>query len=155
MAWTKVNFGKHKGKTLPQILCSDPDWFFWAIENNVFQNKGLLRAEAEDLFRKATKIKIPNNEDGSLVVEYIIHLPTKKFSHFEIVPKDRPNHEGSSPTFRSEFIDMSVPRKIAPHDKLGCKHFLNSLKYYLFGSKSVRLTKKRCEEFFSSLSNFA
>jgi len=30
MAWSTLPFGKHKGKTLPQIVFADPDWFFWA-----------------------------------------------------------------------------------------------------------------------------
>jgi hypothetical protein len=37
MAWSTLNFGKHAGKTLPQIVFADPDWFFWAIETNVFK----------------------------------------------------------------------------------------------------------------------
>jgi len=44
MAWSILPFGKHKGKTLPQIVFTDPDWFFWAMEENVF--KGPLKREA-------------------------------------------------------------------------------------------------------------
>jgi hypothetical protein len=31
--WGEVNFGKwrDKGKTLPQVLVADPDWFFWVL----------------------------------------------------------------------------------------------------------------------------
>lgn len=154
MAWSQVHFGKHSGKTLPQILCSDPDWFFWAMKKYVFSNKGALQSEAIDLNHKARNIKIPNNDDGALVVEYVVHQPTGKFSHFDVVPADRPAHEGSSPTFRAQVIDMSVPTQIAKYDKLGCKQLLSSLKFHIFGSESVRLTKKRCEEFFNEPSNF-
>jgi hypothetical protein len=31
MIWTTVPFGKHQGKTLPQIVIDDPDWFFWIL----------------------------------------------------------------------------------------------------------------------------
>lgn len=155
MFWSKVYFGKHEGKTLPQILCSDPDWFFWAMENNVFKNKGVLLSEAKDLYKKARSIKIPDNDNKELEVEYVFHQPTGKFSHFDIVPKGMPAHDGSSQTLRLKLIDMSVPRQIAAYDKLGCKHLLLSLKFHLFESKSARLTKKRCEEFFSDESNFA
>ena len=46
MAWTELNFGKHAGKSLPQILFADPDWFFWAVDNNVFANRPALSQEA-------------------------------------------------------------------------------------------------------------
>ncbi len=46
MPWSVVDFGKHQGKTLPQIVFIDPDWFFWAIEESVFSTKGSLRDEA-------------------------------------------------------------------------------------------------------------
>lgn len=32
MPWSIVSFGRHSERTLPQIIFSDPDWFFWAIE---------------------------------------------------------------------------------------------------------------------------
>jgi len=125
MPWSIVSFGKHRGKTLPQIIFSDPDWFFWAIEKGVFKNKGSLATEAQEVHKKATKIKIPNNDNDELVVEYIVHQPTGKFS------------------------------QIADYDKLGCKQLLSSLKYYVFGNKSVRMTKKKCEDFFDTSNNFA
>ena len=58
MAWTVVQFGKYRGKTLPQIIFTDPDWFFWAVENDTFKSAA-LKAEASDIRRKATRIKIP------------------------------------------------------------------------------------------------
>ena len=39
-------------------------------------------------------------------------------------------------------------------DKVGNKAFLDSIKKYLFGNTSVRLTKKKSEEFFSQEKNF-
>ena len=35
MIWTTLNFSRHVGKTLPQILFSDPDWFFWAMDKQL------------------------------------------------------------------------------------------------------------------------
>jgi hypothetical protein len=150
----RSTIGKHRGKTLPQILCNDPDWFFWAMENNVFQNKGALQSEAEYLNHKARNIKIPNNDDGALVVEDVVHQPTGKFSRLDVVSANRP-YEGSSSTRRSTVIDMSLPRQMADFDKLGYKNLLSSLRFYIFGSESARLTKKKCEEFFSDPNNFA
>jgi hypothetical protein len=77
-----------------------------------------------------------------------------KFSHFVVVPREREHHVGSSPAFRGEVIDMSVPRRIAKYDKTGCKSLVSSLKAHLFGSDSARITRKRAEAFFSEPSNF-
>jgi hypothetical protein len=152
MVWSTVNFGKHSGKTLPQIVFSDPDWFFWAIENGIF--KGPLANQARTLNARARVIRIPENDSGDLTAEYYLHQPTGKFAHVEVVPVSRPHHEGSSPTFRKDVIDLSVPRQIAPYDKLGCKNLISSVKSVLFGSASVRMTKERCEAFFDDLANF-
>jgi hypothetical protein len=154
MSWSVVRFGKHKGKTLPQIIFNDPDWFFWAVEKDAFRNKGPLAREADDLARKATAIRIPGAEGGERLAEYIIHPPTGKFSYMDIIPAGQDVHEGSSPTFRRPVMDLSVPRKIAPFDKLGSRTLLSRVKLELFGSKSARMTQKRCEEFFDNPDNF-
>lgn len=94
MPWLAVNFGQHSGKILPQIAFCDPDWFFWAIEGNVF--KGRLSLEAKEIDAKARSIRIPNNKAGDLIAEYVVHQPTGKFAHMRIVPASQPNHEGAS-----------------------------------------------------------
>lgn len=77
-----------------------------------------MATEAQEVYEKATKIKIPNNENDELVVEYVVHQPTGKFSHFDVIPSPRPHHEGSSTIFRKKVINISVPRQIADDDKL-------------------------------------
>lgn len=152
MAWTTLQFGKHKGKTLPQVVFSDPDWFFWAIEEGLF--KGLLKAEANMINTRARSIRIPNNASGNLEAEYLIHPPTGKFAGMDIVPKSQPLHQGSSPAFRKTVIDLSTARSIAPYDKLGCKNLVSAAKHALFGSSSARMSSERCESFFDTLANF-
>lgn len=99
-------------------------------------------------------IGIPNNNAGNLLAEYAVHAPTGKFANMEIVPASRPPHQGSSPTFRKDVIDLSVPRKIAPYDKLGCRNLISSVKRVLFGNASARMTAERCGAFFDDLTNF-
>lgn len=154
MTWTPLNFGKHSDKTLPQVLFSDPDWFFWAVETGVFKTRPTFATEVKVLNERARNIKIPKGKHCDPVVEYLIHRPSMKFSHFEIVSRDQQLHEGASPAFRSTVIDMSVPRRIAQYDKLGCKSLLSSLKFHLFGSKSARVGKERAEAFFADSTNF-
>jgi hypothetical protein len=47
MSWKTLDFGKYAGRTLPEIIVSDADWFFWARKKDVF--KGRLANEAEEL----------------------------------------------------------------------------------------------------------
>ena len=153
--WTVLLFGKHKSKTLPQVLFADPDWFFWALEKRVFEGKGKLEQEAKILARRARRIRIPGNGDGERYeAEYITHPPTGTFSKVVMVPASRPEHQGSSSVFRARYFDLSVPRSISTYDKQGYASMVRSFKFYLFGASSYRMTRKRSEEFFSDPSNF-
>ena len=49
MSWSVVPFGKYEGKTFPEILVRDADWFFWVVPHLY----GKLAEEAEELARKA------------------------------------------------------------------------------------------------------
>jgi hypothetical protein len=66
MPWSVVTFGKHKGKTLPQIIMRDPGWFFWILPKLY----GKLAKEAEKLDRKARAIEIPKVKGKDMEVEY-------------------------------------------------------------------------------------
>ena len=101
MSWTSLNFGKHKGKTLPQVMFNDPDWFFWAFEVRVFEQGGLLKSEAARIHAKATSIRIPQVGSEQLQVEYTFYYSNHTSVGFEVVEKSRPPHDGSSPTVRS------------------------------------------------------
>ncbi len=145
MTWSELKFSKHKGKTLPQVVLSDPDWFFWAIETKIFE--GTIAREAECIAKKAKRIKIPKQDPENWRVEYVIGFDGK-FAHFSIVEADRPVHQGSSSTVRSDWLDLSFIRRLTNYDKLGYRLMMRDFKYYYFGSKEKRLTKKLCEEFF-------
>ena len=88
MRWTTLNFGKHVGKSLPQIILSDADWFFWAYGRDVF--KGRLSIEAEDLASKATRIKIPKSDPENWQVEYR-HEDDGRFIEIAIVEAEEPS----------------------------------------------------------------
>jgi hypothetical protein len=151
VSWTPLWFGKHKGKTLPQILFSDPNWFFWATEEKVFDDKGVITDEARELDRKARNIRIPSDEGEDMVVEYYIHKPTGKFQDMRRAPRNR---EDRNYTIRRNVIDLSIPRKISPYDKQGCKSLVSDLKFCFFDDSRYRMTKARCEAFFDNDNNF-
>ena len=151
MSWTQLSFGRHKGKTLPQVVFQDPDWFFWAYEENVF--KGVIKREAEDIYRKATSIKIPE-EKGKKLVEYMIHPSYNRFADIQLVDIDRLAHEGSTRTERKKVIDLSYPRRCVNYDKLGCRILIKSFKEIIYGTRSFKITKPIAENFFDNASNF-
>jgi hypothetical protein len=147
---TEVNFGRFRGKglTLPQIVLRDPDWFFWAFENNAF--KGALAKEAVTIANRARRIKIPKPAPEEWEVEYLI-THDGKYGTFEIVPEDRELHVGSSTPVRSKYLDLSFPRRVKSYDKSGGRLFIDGLKYHLFGKSNARVTRQRCEDFFDDL----
>jgi len=80
-----VHFGKHKGKTLPQIVLTDPDWFFWAVEQGIFNRSAQLKGEASDVRRKARRIKGRGAKGSKARVEYVIHPHVGKLADVSVV----------------------------------------------------------------------
>jgi hypothetical protein len=146
MRWTTLNFGKHRRKSLPQIVIFDADWFFWAVARGAFE--GRLAAEAEDLVDKATAIKIPKSNPKRWRVEYR-YEDTGKFLGFEFVKAK--SHCGHHAT-RQPHLDLSCVRRGKAYDKKGCRNLLRDFRRYCLGKKSA--TKRRCEKFFSNSKNF-
>ena len=151
MDFTVLSFGKHKGKTLAQVLWVDPDWFFWAHKKKIFQNAN--NREAKFLFNRATSIKIPKGNPDDWKVEYLADT-NGKYANMSIVDFNKPHHQGSSKAYYSEVINISMPTQMARYDKLGCRLIIKSLKAILFGNSQYRITKQRAEDFFNDDSNF-
>lgn len=119
MSWTELDFGKHAGLTLPQVIFKDPDWFFWAVSNDALKARQRLKFEAIELNTKVRRIKVPQSGPDTLVAEYWIHSSTGKFCRLDLVPESRRHHVGSGSTYRLNVIDLSFPYRIAPYDKRG------------------------------------
>lgn len=139
-----MDFGKYEGKTLPQILFSDPDWFFWAIEKNALSRNPFLRREGQEIDSKVRAIRIPK---ADYIAHYLFDRAGGKISDLELIPRDRPTPSSWTLT---EVIDLSLPRQFAKYDKTGYKNLMRSLKYILFGDEKCALTKELCEDFFSN-----
>lgn len=152
MNWTVLKFGRHKGKSLPQIVFADPDWFFWAWEKNAFDAHG-LKAEATLINKRARKIRIPKDGNVERDAEYIIHPSTKNVTDVDFVPKSQPFTHGAGGTIRKTVIDLSVARSVQNYDKKGGELVLRAVKPVLFPGKK-RLTKALLEAFFDDDSNF-
>ncbi len=154
MAWTELEFGKHRGLTHPQIMFKDPDWVYWLHANALLKTNYVRGTEVEEIYRKSRSIKVPQRGDEQLVAEYIVDPRRHNFRGLDLVPISRPPHQGYSQTFRLAVIDMAKVWEIATYDKGGYQQLISDLKLHLFGSRRVRMTKQRCEAFFDDDANF-
>jgi|SRR5579862_3855006 len=150
--WSSINFGKFYGlgKTLPEIVLSDPDWFFHMHEQAGFMGK--LAREAEQIAGRARQIRIPGKSPKDFKLQYYRSPDTGKFWYIEIVRPDEPCPI-EQPFDRRDFLDLSYPR-LRRYDKRGGKRIIRELKILVFGNEHMRLTKAVCERFFNNPRNF-
>jgi hypothetical protein len=104
--WMRLPFGKHSGKTLPQVLLTDPDWFYWAAVKSGFL-WGPLEQEAAELLAKAARIKIPKRHPRNWAVEYVFDRDGR-FEGWDIVKADSWMHRGSDYRERSDYLDLFI-----------------------------------------------
>jgi hypothetical protein len=141
--WIPMPFGKHEGLTLPQILFTDPDYFFWL--KGVL--KGALASEINELAQKARRIRIPREPAEAFMIEYRFEREGQ-FVRFSIVQRDKERYPESHIIHRATHLDFSYLRNRKQYDKRGYVRFLRGLRKEFFGNKSARVTKDRCEGFF-------
>jgi hypothetical protein len=145
MYWSTVPFGKYAGQTLPEIIIRDPDWFFYMLPKLY----GRLGEEAQNLARKARAIKIPKLLPRNWTVEYRYDCD-QGFCGFAFVRADRAH---SRWTTRLPHLDLALPLRRKTYDKRAGRIMIAAFRRLYFG-KRKRLTKQRCEEFFSNDANF-
>jgi hypothetical protein len=146
MSWSIVPFGKYKGKTLPEIIIRDLDWFFWVVPKLY----GKLADEGEELARKARAIKIPSPRRKHLEVEYT-YEDGNRFCGFAFVKANSTRY--SRWATRLPYLDLSRPLRRRNYDKRAGRIMIRDFRIRYFGEHK-RLTKERCEEFFSNDRNF-
>jgi hypothetical protein len=71
-AWRPMPFGKYEGRTLPQVLFKDPDYFFWFLREGAL--KRALAIQAKQLAKKACRIRIPRELAEAFVVDCFFQL---------------------------------------------------------------------------------
>jgi hypothetical protein len=145
MTWTAISFGRHRGRTLPQIILDDPDWVFWVLPGLY----GRLKIEADDLARKASKIKIPRKNPRKWRVEFLFEHGYR-FVGFDIVRA----HSFVNPnrSIRLPYLDLRLPRSYKAYDKQRYRNLIRDFRRLYFDDRN--LTKKRCEVFFDNGDNF-
>lgn len=146
--WTSLKFGKYEGKSLPEIVLRDPDWFYWAVGNRIF--RGALDEEAAEVAYKARNILPPKPQPENWRIEYYFAL-NDELAGFRIVEANYPD-DNPLQTEISTHLDLSYPRSLRPYDKLGNESLLECFRHCYFGD--CELTKERCERFFRDDRNF-
>jgi hypothetical protein len=145
MRWATLTFGKHTGKTIPEIILSDADWFCWAV------NKADSMIRLQSLSKGPERSKSPN-VIRNWQVEYS-YDDTGGFCGFQFVKADTPLPYRSRSIRRSPYLDLSYVRRGKAYDKRGCRNLLRDFRHHFFGD-NTRLTKRRCQQFFSNKQNF-
>ena len=146
--WSTLRFGKHEGKTLPQVVLHDPDWFFWAIGHNIFRDQ--IAEEAQEIASKATHIKIPRPDPENWRIKYQF-TPDGKFVGLGVIPTATTDTE-TEYAMTDACLDLSLIHRLQKYDKFGYRMLLAKFRDYFFdGSK---LTQEICEHFFYKEANF-
>jgi hypothetical protein len=145
--WSLLDFGKHKGRSLPEVLLRDPDYFFWAWESHAFKRNFGLALEASELVYKARHINIPKADPDNWRIKYLRDI-SGKHCGFQIVPASHPRGSEGLGTH----LDLSIVHRSRSYDKMGNRLLLKSFKQYFLGDG--RLTKRWCEKFFADPDNF-
>lgn len=150
-SWTILTFGRHKRKSLPQIVLMYPNWFFYIFDQGAFEHRGeRLRIEADYIYDHARSIRVPQRGAEELVAEYGFHPFDRKHLCVEVVSASRSQHTGTTQTIRQRVFDLSIPYA----QNKNANHLIKSVKYHLFDDSDFRFTKRRCEEFFEDDSHF-
>lgn len=144
MRWSVVPFGRYAGKTLPEIIVRDLDWFFWVLPKLY----GRIAEEAQELARRARAIKIPQRGCKRLEVEYQFDMD-RRFCGFGFVDRSAPYSRWSA---RLRYVDLRWPLR-RKYDKGAGPIMIRDFRTHYFG-KRKRMTKGRCEDFFSNDANF-
>lgn len=153
MSYNVLVFGKHKGRTLPYVIFNDPDWFFY-----MYHNEGLFGRyanEADELYIKATHIRIPGRDDNNpLEAEYVVDDDSGGLEDFSIVHEEEYQDNFGVKTYRKNAINIGYAIEISTRDGVSRQLLKKRLKSYLFGDAKIRLTTNMCEAFFDNAENF-
>ena len=153
MQWIELEFGKHSGRSLPQIAFANPGYLLWLQERDVLKTRELRRQLSYVLWR-AQHILIPDNVDGNRRVRYYGKDWTeKRTTKVEVVGAEVPSPK-SVFSRDVEYFDLLYAVKRDGFDKSGTRLIVAAVKRRVFGDPEVRLTRAWIEDFFNDGSKF-
>lgn len=152
MEWTLLDFGKYETKSLPEIIFSDPDYFIWCFEHDIFRRTPQLESESEFLYERIRSIKIPDNANRELVAQFSLDKDTGELKRLKIIPVYK--YKTKLDIYRSSIIDLTFPRTYNYSDPHITKWFLKPLFSIIFQDFHHQPSKTECEDFFNNDDNF-
>ena len=155
MSWKIVDFGKHEGKSLPQIAFIDPDYLFWGVERDVFHEDPMLALQARTVAGRAQRILIPDNSVMNKSVRYMVDRRRGKLDAVLLIDMHKGAEMGYSHPNDQRHFDLSYARRLCAYDKHGAKLIVRAIKRDVFGDPRTYLKKKLVERFFDDETNFA
>jgi hypothetical protein len=147
--WSTLRFGKHQGKSLPEVILTDPGWFYWAYSNSIFREP--LNEEAGEIASSASRIKPPKDDWKNWRIHYQIS-EDKRLLDFSVIDAQTVSHLPQNGVV-SEHLDLSLPARLRD-----CGHrtrydlMLKSTYRHYFGGSEP--SGSDCEWFFHNFRNF-
>ena len=145
--WPIIEFGsKHKGKTLPQAVLTDPAWFFASLKHQRFWASSY--ADVSELAYKACNIKIPKPDPENWKIIWT-DSPAGNCDPFRIMGPEEPIVDFP---FIMSHLDLAWPRRWLGYDFGVSEAVSAAFRKNVFGG--AELTAERCNAFFSDDENF-
>jgi len=148
--WLPLKFGKHAGKTLPELMFIDPGYFYWALSEQVFPAKYVEQATIVNCRMKHMLPPRPKPDKW----EFLIDLDAKKeFRDFEIVKLGSGDHgsERGRFRFRTQHLDLSI---VAGRPRAVCQKMISRIKAEFFSEAGASLSRPDFEKFILRDRNF-
>jgi hypothetical protein len=150
MNWSKLQDGRHAGKTLAHVMFEDPDFVLGALGRDEFE--GVLADEAAEVCRRAARIRIPREDGDEQMVLFFHLLPNGEFGGYAKVAKSDPKRTQyrKFSVAESNYFDITIPRRIAPHDISATATMMRGLLFELVGDPNAKLSADDCADFFNA-----
>ena len=146
--WVHLDFGRHAGKTLPELVFTDPQYFFQTLTDEIFHDD--LFIQAAIINRRMKHILPPRPRPSKW--EFLIDLGSEKeFKDFKIVMIDNREHEKEQWQFRAKHLNLSV---VAEQSRAVCEKMLSRIKEEFFPEAGENLSRPDYEKFIWRNSNF-
>lgn len=148
--WTPLPAGPHEGRTLPEVVFLDPDFVLAALEAGALDAPWL--EEAKEVCRRASRIRPCRGARRAVTVLYHLnaYFP-ERFSGISVVVKrdQRLSEFRKFSAAESAFLDLTMARRIAPHDPGASRGLVEHLLVTHFGDPNAKLTRRQAEDFFT------
>lgn len=127
--------GPHAGESVVEVMLEDPE-FVLDAEDPSFDAS--LRGEADELRREVVHLRLPRAEDGSDVAVFYFRMPDGAYGGMAMVPVSSPllpRYASRAAARTDGFVDLRVPRTIAPDDDRGTAFLMHAFVHHVLGER--------------------